>query len=107
MIVKTITPSILVQFSKFLCLNISAFQDISFSFIEHPRVTCPRGQKCVLKLDADQVESGDFPARADGITQFGEKVTLSGPRPELDHLRSGYSGDEQARYAGGSGPCVQ
>ena len=40
--------------------------------------------------DAAQVESGDFPARADGITQFGEKVTLSGPGPELDHLSSGY-----------------
>ena len=35
--------------------------------------------------DAAQVESGDFPARADGITQFGEKVTLSGPRLELEH----------------------
>ena len=40
--------------------------------------------------DAAQVESGDFPARADGITQFGEKVTLSGFRLELNitqHVR--------------------
>ena len=29
MIVKAITPSILVRFSKFLCLNTTAFQDLS------------------------------------------------------------------------------
>ena len=49
LIVKAITPSILVRFSKFLCLNTSAFQDLSFSFTAHPRGTCPRGQKRVLK----------------------------------------------------------
>ena len=48
--VKAITPSILIRFSKFLCLNILAFQDLSFSFAEHPRGTCPRGQKRVLKI---------------------------------------------------------
>ena len=46
--VKAITPSILIRFSKFWCLNISAFQDPPFS--EHPRGTCPRGQKRVLKI---------------------------------------------------------
>ena len=45
LIVKGITLSILVRFSKFWCLNISAFQDLSFSFAEQPR-----GQKRVLKL---------------------------------------------------------
>ena len=50
LIVKAITPSILVRFSKFWCLNISTFQDLSFSFAEQPRGTCPRGQKRVLKL---------------------------------------------------------
>ena len=50
LMVKAITLSILVRFSKFLCLNISAFQDLSFSFTEHPRGTCPSGQKRVLKL---------------------------------------------------------
>ena len=40
LIVKAITPSILVRFSKFWCLSISAFQDLSFSFTEHPRDTC-------------------------------------------------------------------
>ena len=40
LIVKAITPSILVRFSKFWCLSISAFQDLSFSFTEHPRGTC-------------------------------------------------------------------
>ena len=35
--------------------------------------------------DAAQVESGDFPVRADGITQFGQKVgSLSGLGLELD-----------------------
>ena len=33
--------------------------------------------------DAAQVESGDFPARADGITQFGQKVR-SGHNVDLD-----------------------
>ena len=50
LIVKAITPSILVRFSKFWCLNIIAFQDLSFSFTDQPRGTCPRGQKRVLKL---------------------------------------------------------
>ena len=35
---------------KFWCLNIPAFQDLSFSFAEQPCGTCPRGQKRVLKL---------------------------------------------------------
>ena len=35
---------------KFWCLNIIAFQDLSFSFTDQPRGTCPRGQKRVLKL---------------------------------------------------------
>ena len=30
--------------------NFCAFQDLSFSFTEHPCGTCPRGQKRVLKL---------------------------------------------------------
>ena len=34
---------------KILCLNISSFQDLSFSFTEHPRGKCPHGTKCVLK----------------------------------------------------------
>ena len=50
LIVMAITPSILVWFSKFWCLNPSAFQDLSFSFSDQPRGTCPRGQKRVLKL---------------------------------------------------------
>ena len=49
LIVKAITPSILVRFSKFLCLNTSAFQDLSFSFTAHPPGTCPHGQKRVLR----------------------------------------------------------
>ena len=50
LIVMAITPSILVRFSKFWCLNPSVFQDLSFPFSDQPRGTCPRGQKRVLKL---------------------------------------------------------
>ena len=31
-------------------INIPTFQDLSFSFSDQPRGTCPRGQKHVLKL---------------------------------------------------------
>ena len=48
--VKAITPSILVQFSRFLCLIIWAFQDLSFLFTIQKRGTCPHGQKGVLKM---------------------------------------------------------
>ena len=44
LIVKTITPSILVH----LCINISAFHDLSFSFSDQPCGMCPSDQKCVL-----------------------------------------------------------
>ena len=37
LIVRAVTPSILIRLSKFLCWNILAFQDLSFSFIDQPR----------------------------------------------------------------------
>ena len=55
--VKAITPSILIRFSKFWCLNISAFQDLAFSYPEHPRGMCPRGQKHVLKVLQEKPKS--------------------------------------------------
>ena len=102
LIVKAITPSILVRFSKFLCLNTSAFQDLSFSFTAHPRDMCPHGQKHVLKWVHEKQKSqklkksyfqGPFqlflaPKGAQGEVMSWNSLTLRGNSLTLGEIAS-------------------